>query len=144
VLAVTRSASRLDLRRYFSSWHSPEETQSAAARVHQLVAAARARGLDAVLGLTPAHLDPWPQTSASSEAPDAFTDLAEYVPAQPAPPAPLNPKTLKIGGRVQHSQHGIGTILAIRGDRLSPRLEIQFSRGKPVVLPAKFVEMSAV
>ena len=143
VLAVTRSASRLDLRRYFSSWHSPEETQSAAARVQQLVAAARAQNVDAALGLTASHLAPWPQ-SASSEAPDTFADLAEYVPALPSPPTPLNPKTLKIGGRVQHSQHGIGTILAIRGDRLSPRLEIQFARGKPVVLPAKFVELSAV
>jgi len=143
VLAVTRSASRLDLRRYFSSWHSPEETQSAAARVQQLVAAARAQNVDAALGLTASHLAPWPQ-SASSEAPDTFADLAEYVPVLPSPPTPLNPKTLKIGGRVQHSQHGIGTILAIRGDRLSPRLEIQFARGKPVVLPAKFVELSAV
>ncbi len=145
VLAVVRSASRLDLRRYFSNWHAPDESQSAAARVRLLVAAAQARGLDAALGLTASHLAPWPQSaSASSEAPDDFPDLAEYVPALPSPPAPLNPKTLKIGGRVQHSQHGVGTILAIRGDRLSPRLEIQFSRGKPVVLPAKFVELSAI
>ncbi len=145
VLTIARSAARLDLRRYFSSWHAPGDSQAAGAQVQGLVAAARARGLDEALGLTPAHLAPWPQ-SASAEAPDAdaFADLAEYVPASPPPPAPLNPKTLKIGGRVQHTQHGLGTILAIRGDRLSPRLEIQFARGKPIVLPAKFVELSAI
>jgi len=144
VLAVTRSAARLALGRYFSNWHSPGESLAAAAVVHQLFAAARAQGLDTALGLTASHLAPWRQ-SAPAFSPDteAFPDLAEYVPALPPPAAPLNPKTLKIGGRVQHSQHGVGTILAIRGDRLSPRLEIQFSRGKPVILPAKFVELSA-
>jgi len=144
VLAVARSASRLGLSRYFSNWHSPAESVAAAARVHQLVAAARAQGLDAALGLTASHLAPWPHAPATALDANAFPDLAEYVPALPPPTAPLNPKTLKIGGRVQHSQHGVGTILAIRGDRLSPRLEIQFARGKPVVLPAKFVELSAI
>ncbi len=141
-LAVTRSAARLALGRYFSKWHSPGESQAAGTLVHQLFAAAQAQGLDTALGLTASHLAPWRHAPASSPDTEAFPDLAEYVPALPPPAAPLNPKTLKIGGRVQHSQHGIGTILAIRGDRLSPRLEIQFSRGKPVVLPAKFVELT--
>ena len=86
----------------------------------------------------------WPLPSAPLD-PDAFPDLDALAPPAPAPltTGPFSPKTLKIGGRVQHAQHGVGTILAIRGDRLSPRLEIQFGRGKPVVLPAKFVELSA-
>ena len=141
-LAVVRSASRLELSRYFSSWHAPHESAAAGARVQELFAAARARGMDTALGLSDAHLAPWPPPSAACD-PDAFPDLADLIPPAPPPATPLNPKTLKIGGRVQHSQHGIGTILAIRGDRLSPRLEIQFSRGKPIVLPAKFVELSA-
>lgn len=143
VLAAARSASRLEMGRYLSKWHSPDEIRAAGEQVHQLFAAAHARGLEAALGLTASHLAPWPPAASASPGTDAFADLAEYVPAQSQPMAPLNPKTLKIGGRVQHSQHGVGTILAIRGDRLSPRLEIQFSRGKPVVLPAKFVELSA-
>jgi DNA helicase-2/ATP-dependent DNA helicase PcrA len=142
-LAVTRSAVRLDLSRYFSNWHTPGDSQAAAAVVHQLFAAAQDQGLDTALGLSAAHLAPWPPAFLPTSDASTFSDLAEYVPALPPPAAPLNPKTLKIGGRVQHSQHGVGTILAIRGDRLSPRLEIQFSRGKPVILPAKFVELSA-
>ncbi len=142
-LAITRSASRLNLSRYFSTWHAPEESRAAGAQVHQLYEAARTRGLTSALGLTESHLAPWPPLPAQASDPDAFPDLADLAPPAPPPAAPLNPKTLKIGGRVQHSQHGVGTILAIRGDRLSPRLEIQFSRGKPVVLPAKFVELSA-
>ncbi len=146
VLAVLRLASQLDMARYFGAWHPAGQTEAAAARMHNLFAAAKSRGLDGPLGLTSAHLSPWTQfPSSSGPSADAFPDLSEYVPLQPeaAAPQPLNPKTLKIGGRVQHSQHGLGVILAIRGDRLSPRLEIQFARGKPVVLPAKFVELSA-
>ena len=56
----------------------------------------------------------------------------------------MRPGVVQVGGQVQHPQHGRGTILAVRGDRLSPRLEIQFTRGKPVVLPAKFVELVGV
>ena len=146
VLAVLRLASQLDMTRYLSAWHPALHGQAAAARVHGLFAAARSRGLDSLLGLTPAHLMPWAQLPGALDPDtDDFADLSDYAPAPPEPaaPQPLNIKTLKIGGRVQHSQHGLGTILAIRGDRLSPRLEIQFARGKPVVLPAKFVELSA-
>ena len=146
VLSVLRLASQLHMTRYFGAWHPAMQSQAAAERVHALFAAAQGRGLDGPLGLTPAHLAPWAQfPPASAPETGAFADLSEYVPAQPeaAAPMPLSIKTLKIGGRVQHSQHGLGTILAIRGDRLSPRLEIQFARGKPVVLPAKFVELSA-
>ena len=146
VLAVLRLASQLGMARYFGAWHPAGQSRAAAARVQSLFAAAQAQGLDGPLGLTSAHLALWSGIAPPSP-PDAnaFTDLSEYVPraAEAAPPPPLNPKALKIGGRVQHSQHGLGTILAIRGDRLSPRLEIQFARGKPVVLPAKFVELSA-
>ena len=146
VLQVLRLASRLDMARYLGVWHPALQTAAAAGRVRSLFAVATLRGLEAALGLTPAHLAPW------SGFPDDFpcdlgdyADLSEYVPIVPesAAPQPLNVKTLKIGGRVQHSEHGLGTILAIRGDRLSPRLEIQFARGKPVVLPAKFIELSA-
>ena len=148
-LAVARSASRLGMGRYLSEWHAPAGRDDAAARVHQVFAAARRRGLEAALGLSAAQLDMWP--APPLPLPPHPGDLAELdvlVPPAPilaAPPAsaPLNPKTLKIGGQVQHTQHGVGTILAIRGDRLSPRLEIQFGRGKPVVLPAKFVELTA-
>ena len=146
VLSVLRLASQLEMTRYLSAWHPALQSQAAAERVQSLFAAALSRGLDGALGLTQAHLAPWSQFAPiSSPDPAAFADLSEYVPAVPeaAAPQPLNLKTLKIGGRVQHSQHGLGTILAIRGDRLSPRLEIQFARGKPVVLPAKFVELSA-
>ena len=145
VLAVLRHTSRLELGRYFGLWHPSFQSLAAAARVRQLFAAARSRGLDNSLGLTEAHLAPWNQFAPLPplEFADTFPDLAEYVPALPEPAPPLNPKALKIGGQVQHTQHGLGTILAIRGDRLSPRLEIQFARGKPVVLPAKFVELTA-
>ncbi len=146
VLAVLRHARQLELGRYFGVWHAPAEAAAAAGLVQTLYAAALARGHAGPLGLSPAHLAQWEQFPPShADTSDAFPDLAEYVPSTPEPaaPTPLNVKTLKIGGRVQHTQHGIGTILAIRGDRLSPRLEIQFARGKPVVLPAKFVELSA-
>ena len=146
VLAVLRLAFQLDMARYLGVWHPALQTEAAAERVQSLFAVAKSRGLDTALGLTPAHLSPWSQFPANSAFdPNAYADLSEYVPTAPeiAAPQPLNIKTLKIGGRVQHSQHGLGTILAIRGDRLSPRLEIQFACGKPVVLPAKFVELSA-
>ncbi len=146
VLAVLRLASQLDMARYFSAWHPAGQSEAAAVRVQSLFSVAKTRGLNGPLGLLPAHLAPWSQFAPPSDPyADAFADLAEYAPPQPeaAAPQPLNVKTLKIGGRVQHTQHGLGTILAIRGDRLSPRLEIQFARGKPVVLPAKFIELSA-
>ncbi len=145
VLAVLRLASQLEMTRYLSAWHPALQSAAAAARVQSLFAAAQSQNLAGPLGLTPAHLSPWSQFASVSPNADDFADLSQYAPTAPeaATPQPLNIKTLKIGGRVQHSQHGLGTILAIRGDRLSPRLEIQFARGKPVVLPAKFVELSA-
>ncbi len=146
VLAVLRLASQLEMTRYLSAWHPSPQVGAAAARVQALFAAAKAQNLDGPLGLTPAQTAPWAQFAPTADlTADTFADLSEYAPAilEAAAPQPLNVKTLKIGGRVQHSQHGLGTILAIRGDRLSPRLEIQFARGKPVVLPAKFVELSA-
>ena len=147
VLAVMRHAHKLELGRYFGAWHPKAQSQAASDLVHQLFAAACERGLAGPLGLTPAHLAPWKRfapTPPVSDA-DAFPDLAEYTPLlpEPAPISAFASNTLQIGGRVQHTQHGIGTILAIRGDRLSPRLEIQFARGKPVVLPAKFVNLTA-
>ena len=147
VLAVMHHAHKLELGRYFGTWHPEAQSQAVSGLAHQLFAAARERGLDGPLGLTEAHLAPWKRftpPSVTSHA-NAFPDLAEYAPLlpEPAPIPAFASNTLQIGGRVQHIQHGVGTILAIRGDRLSPRLEIQFARGKPVVLPAKFVELTA-
>ncbi|MGI4787660.1 MAG: ATP-dependent helicase [Janthinobacterium lividum] len=144
VLSIIRHTSSLQLGRYFGKWHQSLQSQAAADQVHQLFAAAQERGLDGPLGLTPAHLAPWSRFGSDHpQDPDAFADLAEHMPTLPQPTPQPSSNALRIGGRVQHNQHGIGTILAIRGDRLSPRLEIQFSRGKPVVLPAKFVELTA-
>ncbi len=149
VLALARHTSALGLERYFGTWWdiAPAQAQAAAARLHALLDAAARQNLSAPLGLTEAHRTAWAALlPAPPPDPDAFPDLADHAPKPPeAAPAPgrtaFRPGGVHVGGRVHHPQHGVGVILAVRGDRLSPRLEIQFTRGKPVVLPAKFVEL---
>ncbi len=150
-LALARHTPRLNLERYFQLWHAPPElARRAAARMAALFDAARRLSLEQPLGLDAAHSDPWAHGILDAEAdPDAFADLADHAPPPPATPIlpekpALSPPTLRVGAHVHHPQHGQGAILAIRGDRLSPRLEIQFARGKPVTLPAKFVELVGV
>jgi len=146
-LAFVRHAPALGLERYFQTWWDapPHQIRAVAARLHALLDAAARQNLSDALGLTDAHRVPWAALApAPAFNPDAFSDLADLAPPPPAPmpePTAFRPGAARVGGRVQHPQHGVGVILAVRGDRLSPRLEIQFARGKPVVLPAKFVEM---
>ena len=152
VLALARHTSALGLERYVQTWWeaSPASARLAAHRVLGLLDAARRRGLAGPLGLTEAHAAAWERWGPPAPDPDfsdPFPDLADFLPPPPAPltaPAAFRPGAAAVGGRVQHPQHGVGLILAVRGDRLSPRLEIQFARGKPVVLPAKFVEFVGV
>ena len=149
VLALARHTPALNLERYFGTWWdiAPAQAQAAAARLHALLDAAARQNLSVPLGLTEAHRTAWSALLAAPPPdPDAFPDLADHAPKPPEPAsAPgrtaFRPGGVHVGGRVHHPQHGVGVILAVRGDRLSPRLEIQFARGKPVVLPAKFVEM---
>ena len=149
VLALARHTAALGLERYFGTWWDapPARAQAVAARLHALLDAAARRNLSAPLGLTEAHRTAWAALlPAPPPDPDAFPDLADHAPKMAeAAPMPgrtaFRPGGVHIGGSVHHPQHGVGVILAVRGDRLSPRLEIQFARGKPVVLPAKFVEM---
>ena len=149
VLALARHTPALGLERYFGTWWkaTPARTQAVAARLHALLDAAARQNLSGPLGLTESHRAPWAALlPAPPPDPDAFPDLADHAP-KPSEAAPMPGRTafraggVHVGGRVHHPQHGVGVILAVRGDRLSPRLEIQFARGKPVVLPAKFVEM---
>ena len=149
VLALARHTPALNLERYFGTWWdiAPAQAQAAAARLHALLDAAARQNLTVPLGLTEAHRTAWAALlPAPMPDPDAFTDLADHAP-KPSDPssapgrAAFRPGGVHVGGQVHHPQHGVGVILAVRGDRLSPRLEIQFARGKPVVLPAKFVEM---
>ena len=151
MLAVLRLASQLDMARYFER-HGTRPAQSqgrcrACPKVY--LPPPKSRSLDSPAWPHPhAISSPWAQFAVSHNFARhrrfrrPLRVCAGWLLNLTAP-LPLNVKTLKIGGRVQHTQHGLGTILAIRGDRLSPRLEIQFARGKPVVLPAKFVELSA-
>lgn len=148
-LALVRHTPALGLERYFQAWWDapPAHAQAVAARLHALLDAATRRNLSGPLGLTAGHRAAWAALApAPTPDPDAFADLADHAP-QPSEPSPalgrtaFRPGGVHVGGRVHHPQHGVGVILAVRGDRLSPRLEIQFARGKPVVLPAKFVEM---
>ena len=149
VLALARHTPALGLERYFGTWWkaTPARTQAVAARLHALLDAAARQNLSGPLGLTESHRAPWTALApAPPPDPDAFPDLADHAPKPPEQPAALGRTAFRaggvhVGGRVHHPQHGVGVILAVRGDRLSPRLEIQFARGKPVVLPAKFVEM---
>ena len=149
VLALARHTPALGLERYFGAWWDapPAHTRAVAARLHALLDAAVRQNLSGPLGLTEAHRTPWAALGpAPASDPDAFPDLADHAPPPPAPSstpgrAAFRPGGVHVGGRVHHPQHGVGVILAVRGDRLSPRLEIQFARGKPVTLPAKFVEM---
>lgn len=149
VLSLARHTPALGLERYFQSWWdaTPARARAVAARLHSLLDAAARQNLSGPLGLTEGHRAPWAALiPAPMPDPDAFPDLADYAPKPPAPSAApgraaFRPGGIHVGGRVQHPQHGVGVILAVRGDRLSPRLEIQFARGKPVTLPAKFVEM---
>jgi len=148
-LALARHTPALGLERYFGAWWNPPpaHVRAVASRLHALLDAADRQNLSGPLGLTAGHRAPW---AALAPTPafdlDAFPDLADHAP-KPSEPAPapgraaFRPGGVHVGGRVHHPQHGAGVILAVRGDRLSPRLEIQFGRGKPVVLPAKFVEM---
>ena len=148
-LALARHTPALGLERYFEAWWDapPAQAQAVAARLHALLDAADRQTLSGPLGLTAAHRAPWAAlaTPAPSD-PDDFPDLADHAPKTPASSltpgrAAFRPGGVHVGGHVHHPQHGVGVILAVRGDRLSPRLEIQFARGKPVTLPAKFVEM---
>ena len=149
VLALARHTPALNLERYFGTWWdiAPAQAQAAAARLHALLDAAARQNLSGPLGLTEAHRTAWAAIMpAPPPDPDAFPDLADHAPKpSETPSAPgrtaFRPGGVHVGGKVHHPQHGLGVILAVRGDRLSPRLEIQFARGKPVVLPAKFVEM---
>ena len=149
VLALARHTPALGLERYFGTWWkaTPARTQAVAARLHALLDAAARQNLSGPLGLTESHRAPWTALApAPPPDPDAFPDLADHASKPPEQPAALGRTAFRaggvhVGGRVHHPQHGVGVILAVRGDRLSPRLEIQFARGKPVVLPAKFVEM---
>ena len=149
VLAFARHTPALNLERYFGTWWDapPAQFQAVAARLHALLDAAARQNLSVPLGLTEAHRTAWTALlPAPPPDPDAFPDLADHAPKpleqSPAPGrAAFRPGGVHVGGRVHHPQHGVGVVLAVRGDRLSPRLEIQFTRGKPVVLPAKFVEM---
>ena len=149
VLAFARHTPALNLERYFGTWWDapPAQVQAVAARLHALLDAAARQNLSGPLRLTEAHRTAWTALlPAPPPDPDAFPDLADHAPKpleqSPAPGrAAFRPGGVHVGGRVHHPQHGVGVILAVRGDRLSPRLEIQFTRGKPVVLPAKFVEM---
>ena len=151
-LALARHTSALGLERYFEAWWdaAPAQAQAVAVRLHALLDAADRQNLSGPLGLTAAHRAPWAALAPPPPSgPEAFPDLADHAPKTPAPsPAPgraaFRPGGVQVGGRVHHPQHGVGVILAVRGDRLSPRLEIQFARGKPIVLPAKFVEMVGV
>ena len=148
-LALIRHTPALGLERYFGTWWDAPLTQieSVAARLHALLDAAARQNLSVPLGLTEAHRTAWTALlPAPPPDPDAFPDLADHAPKpleqSPAPGrAAFRPGGVHVGGRVHHPQHGVGVVLAVRGDRLSPRLEIQFTRGKPIVLPAKFVEM---
>ena len=149
VLAFARHTPALNLERYFGTWWDapPAQVQAVAARLHALLDAAARQNLSGPLGLTEAHRTAWTALlPAPPPDPDAFPDLVDHAPKpleqSPAPGrAAFRPGGVHVGGRVHHPQHGVGVVLAVRGDRLSPRLEIQFTRGKPVVLPAKFVEM---
>ena len=149
VLALARHTPALGLERYFTTWWDapPEHVQAAAAHVHALLDAADRQNLSGPLGLTSAHRVAWAALlPAPPTDPDLFPDLADHAPKAPEPSASptrtlFRPGGVHVGGQVHHPQHGVGVVLAVRGDRLSPRLEIQFARGKPVVLPAKFVEM---
>ncbi|MDQ2800621.1 MAG: hypothetical protein M3Y13_13415, partial [Armatimonadota bacterium] len=147
-LALLRHTPALGLERYFQTWWdaAPDHARAVAARLQSLLATADRQNLSEALGLTKAHRAPW-LAFGSLPAPDtdAFPDLADHAPKPVESPSPaptvFRPGALHIGSPVHHPQHGLGTVLAIRGDRLSPRLEIQFARGKPVVLPAKFVAL---
>ena len=153
-LALVRHTPALGLERYFGTWWdaAPAHVRAAAARLHALLDAAARQDLSGSLGLTAAHRAPWAALApAPAPDPDAFPDLADHAPKLPEPVpdasnsrAAFRPGGVQVGGRVHHPQHGVGVILAVRGDRLSPRLEIQFARGKPVVLPAKFVDMAGI
>ncbi len=151
-LALTRLTPMLNLERFFQTWWAvpPARALAVARRIQLLLAAAHRLGLEGRLGLDESHAAAWADFGPSPAAdadPDAFPDLADHVAPAPLPcpppaytPTPAGIAALRIGTSVQHPQHGTGTVLAIRGDRLSPRLEIQFARGRPVTLPAKFVE----
>ena len=149
-LTLLRHTPALGLERYFQTWWDAptEHARAVAARLLSLCASANRQSLSGPLGLSDAHQAPW-RTFGPWPAPDtdAFPDLADHAPKPAALSSPAStafrPGALHIGSPVHHPQHGLGTVLAIRGDRLSPRLEIQFARGKPVVLPAKFVQMGA-
>ena len=149
-LALARHAGALHLERYLETWWDPPHARLAAARLARLYADARGLELTDALGLSPAGESLWTRLAAGGTEAAGFPDLADFAPKTPPPDSPtptrraFAPGVLHVGGRVHHAQHGVGVILAIRGDRLSPRLEIQFGRGKPVVLPAKFVEMVGV
>jgi DNA helicase-2/ATP-dependent DNA helicase PcrA len=152
VLALLRHTPDLGLTRFFQTWWhvSPAQANAVAGRLLALLEAARRQNLILPLGLTDAHRAPWAAFGPfPTPDPEAFPDLAAHAPALPEAASTLErtafrPGAVQVGGQVQHAQHGRGTILAVRGDRLSPRLEIQFARGKPVVLPAKFVELVGV
>lgn len=151
-LALARHIPALGLERYVKTWADAVHIETAARHLAAFFDAAQAQGVFVALGLTDTQASFWcgllPADLPAADVPD-FADLAALIPPPPeaAPPPParteFKPGAARVGGQVHHAQHGEGTILAVRGDRLSPRLEIQFARGRPVVLPAKFVEFSA-
>lgn len=148
-LALARHTEGLGWERYWERWQAPPAlARRIASRMAALFGEARRLGLIQPLGLAPSQGDLWARLAPPSEPGGAgFPDLADHAPQSPdqlagdptPAPEPAEGGPLRVGGHVEHTQHGLGTILAIRGDRLSPRLEIQFARGKPVILPAKFV-----
>ncbi len=152
-LTLAQHIPALGLERYVKTWADAAHIQAAARHLSAFHDAAQAQDVFGALGLTDAQASFWrgllPADWPAADLPD-FADLAALVPA-PAEVLPeaasavraqFTPGAARVGGQVHHAQHGEGTILAVRGDRLSPRLEIQFARGRPVVLPAKFVEFA--
>lgn len=153
-LALARHTPALHLGRFFQKWWTapPDRARAIAARVRRLCAAATEQGLSERLGLADEHRAVWASFNPPEEAwgSDSFADLAQFAPALPMAAEvrlpddpPRRRGAFEIGDRVRHPVHGDGTIIEIPRSFGSPHLKVQFAKGSPVTLQAKFVSVGS-
>jgi DNA helicase-2/ATP-dependent DNA helicase PcrA len=151
-LALARHTPTLHLTRFFQKWWgvSPSQSIGIAARVRRLYGVAQKLGLTTRLGLDDRHRAEWERLgTADDDLGEAlFDDLAQFAPpplepaemaAAPAAPSPRRSGAFAVGDWVRHPVHGDGAIVAIPHSFGPPHLKVQFAKGSPVTLQAKFV-----
>ena len=155
-LALARHTHVLHLGRFFQNgWATlagVTQVVGIADRVRHLLAVAQVRGLSEPLRLSAAHAALW-DTFGPIAGPgegNAYSDLSLFCPApspahQDLPHGIPPPRTgaLSVGDRVRHPVHGDGTVIETPRSFGIPHLKVQFAKGSPITLQAKFVSRSA-